>query len=263
MNKNSKIYIFHIATNEKDFLVLSPFEKVKNLTGVFQEKIIEGRYGSEPDVEWLSRFRTKLYDKIEIEVSRFVSDLRFVSRFLISSAVFFGVFLVLNYAIRDPLIIVDELLGAIAVSIGTYMFLGRKAMQSSIAEKKRNQLRQEVDQIKFTPSSFVTNIEKELRRFNENSPSSVMKIDQESEDIVVKKTDYEEAGQFLDLLSEKYRLNSKKNEKELMGSFRDKRSLLNKIFVSKLLKINNLSPSIVEMSLLKIFYQLKNALDNS
>ena len=90
-----------------------------------------------------------------------------------------------------------------------------------------------------------------------------MKIDQESEDIVVKKTDYEEAGQFLDLLSEKYRLNSKKNEKELMGSFRDKRSLLNKIYVSKLLKINNLSPSIAEMSLLKIFFQLKNALDKS
>ena len=169
----------------------------------------------------------------------------------------------LNYAIRDPLIIVDELLGAIAVSIGTYMFLGRKAMQSSIAEKKRNQLRQEVDQIKFTPSSFVTNIEKELRRFNENSPSSVMKIDQESEDIVVKKTDREEVGQFLDLLSEKYRLNSKKNEKELMGSFRDKRSLLNKIYVSKLLKINNLSPSIAEMALVKIFFQLKNALDKS
>ena len=128
-NKKSKIYIFHIGTNDNDSLVLSPFEKTKNLSAIFQEKIIEGRYGSEPDVEWLSSFRTKLYEKIEIEVSRFVSDLRFVSSFLISSAVFFSVFLILNYAIRDPLIIIDELLGALAVSIGAYVFLRRKAMQ--------------------------------------------------------------------------------------------------------------------------------------
>ena len=133
-------------------------------------------------------------------------------------------------------------------------------MQSSIAVEKRDQLRREVDQIKFTHSPFITTVEKELKKFNESSSSSLLKVEQESEDIIVTTTEREEADQFLDLLEEKYHLKSKKKEMKFMKHSGVKRSLLKKIFLSKLFKIKKLSPSIIEMSLFKVFVRLKNSL---
>ena len=227
MGKKERRYIFHLYRTDGQSLILHPFENSDRLRSALETQEIEGRYGAEPPVALLTSFRNDLYRSVEVAVRRFLSDARFVPRFLLSAGAFFASFMILSYAVPDPILIVDELLLGIAAGIGAYWFLGRRDMGSDAAMKKRIALRNAVDQIKFVPSGFLVRVEQELRRTEsgnfEEAVRSILEPEQ-SRDPDQSKTqlaaeDRAEAAQFVQLLEEKYHFKRLRREEKVLRSY--------------------------------------------
>ena len=225
MGKNERRYIFHLYRTDGQSLILHPFANSDRLRSALETQEIEGRYGAEPPVALLTSFRNDLYRNVEVAVRRFLSDARFVPRFLISAGAFFASFMILSYAVPDPILIVDELLVAVAAGIGAYLFLGRRDMGSDAAMKKRIALRNAVDQIKFVPSAFLARVEQELQRTEsgnfEEAVRSILEPNGGSEQAKpqVAAEDRAEAAQFVQLLEEKYRFKRLRREEKVLRSY--------------------------------------------
>ena len=227
MGKNERRYIFHLYRTDGQSLILHPFANSDRLRAALETQEIEGRYGAEPPVALLTSFRNDLYRNVEVAVRRFLSDARFVPRFLISAGAFFASFMILSYAVPDPILIVDELLVAVGAGIGAYLFLGRRDMGSDAAMKKRIALRNAVDQIKFVPSGFLARVEQELQRTEsgefEEAVRSILEpepsrgADQARSQLAAE--DRAEAAQFVQLLEEKYRFKRLRREEKVLRSY--------------------------------------------
>ena len=157
--RNDPVHIFHIYRKDGTAVFLHPFRKVDKLYNLLDRSEIRGHYGNEPRVESLTLFRNELYRLVEQEVKGWVSDARFIPRFLISSTVFLVSFLFLSFVVLTPVPVLDELAISLGLAILTYIMLGRKDMQSEGALKRRIALRTKVDAIVFTENEFVRRVE--------------------------------------------------------------------------------------------------------
>lgn len=220
MGKKERRYIFHLYRADGKSLILHPFLNSDRLRAALETQEIEGRYGAEPPVALLTSFRNDLYRSVEEAVRRFLSDARFVPRFLLSAGAFFASFMILSYAVPDPILIVDELLVAVAAGIGTYMFLGRRDLGSDAAMKKRIALRNSVDQITFVPSGFLERVEKELQRTESGDfEGAVRAILEEQAKPQLAAEERAEAEQFVQLLEEKYRFKRLRREEKVLRTY--------------------------------------------
>ncbi len=159
MDKKEKIIIFHVYRRGGKSLILHPFTKAAKLCTMLDKYDVEGKYGEEPRVETLTLFRNDLYRLIEEGVKDWVSETRFIPRFLISSLVFLVAYFLFSFAIRDPIPVIDEIIIAIAAFVVTFILIGKRDMRSDLALKRRIALRTSVDRIVFSPSTFVKEIE--------------------------------------------------------------------------------------------------------
>ena len=110
-------------------------------------------------------FRNNMYRRIEEDVRDWISEKRFMPRFLSGAAVFLVTYLILSLVVRDPIPMVDELLLAAVTSVATYFFIGRRDLRSEEASKRRIALRNKVDGVVFTGSDFVAELERSLHRY--------------------------------------------------------------------------------------------------
>lgn len=160
--RKDTIHIFHLYRKDGSAVFLHPFRKSDKLFQVLEKTEISGHYGTEPRVESLTLFRNELYRLVETAVRRWMSDARFIPRFILSAAMFLVSYLFLSFVVRDPLPILDEAAISLAVGIVGYLLLGRRDLKSDAALKKRIALRSRVDTIVFTESEFVRRLETAL-----------------------------------------------------------------------------------------------------
>ena len=166
-NKNERILIFHIYRSDGTSLFLHPFDDRTTLFSLAEGVETEGRFGKEPRVESLTMFRNKLYRLIETNVKDWITDTKFIPRFILSAAVFLIVYFFTSLVIRDPIPVLDELLISIGAAAVSYYMLSKRDQNSEKASAKRLQLRIRVDRIVFNESSFVKKFE-ELLHYNES-----------------------------------------------------------------------------------------------
>lgn len=160
--RKDRVHIFHLYRKDGTTVFLHPFRNSDKLFQFLENSEISGHYGAEPRVESLTLFRNELYRLVEAEVKRWVADARFIPRFILSAVIFLVTYLFLSFVVRDPLPVLDELSGAIVVSVVSYILLGRRDQRSETALKKRIALRSRVDTIVFTESEFVRRLETAL-----------------------------------------------------------------------------------------------------
>ena len=216
MSAPRKIHIFHLYRKGGDSLFLHPFEKKNQLIPQLEQSTIVGHYGEEPRVEALTLFRNELYRMIETEVKNWVADAKFIPRFLLSAGVFLLSYMFLSFVVRDPLPMLDEVAIALALSIGSYVLLGRRDLKSENALKKRIALRNKVDGIVFTESQFVHGLEELLQAKEGESPESLLRSLQQVEELTYSEEDAEMARQALEYLEAKFQQGElKKTEKRI------------------------------------------------
>ena len=159
---------------------------------------------------------------IESAVKSWVSDARFLPRFLMSAGVFLFTYLFLSFVIRDPIPIVDEILLAGVLSIVAYYLLGRRDQRSNLALKKRVELRTSVDRIVFKEDTFVREVEEALQRNESDGRDKVLKqmLDNASGKFSIDNQD--DAEQMLSYLEKRFSSKDyKKQEKLIMRAGAD------------------------------------------
>lgn len=90
-----------------------------------------------------------LYTQIDRGVDRWIQDARYLPRLLISAAVFLITYFFFSLAVRDPVPMVDELVIASGLALGTAIWLSRKDKKSEMAMKRRLEQKQNASRSDF------------------------------------------------------------------------------------------------------------------
>jgi hypothetical protein len=192
-------------------MFLYPFSKKHNLVEMLDKKEIAGLYGKEPRVESLTLLRNDLYRMIEQAVKDWSAERKFIPRFLISAGFFLLIYFVMSVVIRDPLPMVDEILGGLAGSAIMYAFLARRASDSKSATELKIKLRSKVDEIVFDEDPFVKDAEEYLGHCEDISDMEQLLVNMTSDEnsVMFDSSDNSKTRQFLECIRLLY------NEKDI------------------------------------------------
>ncbi|WP_053335649.1 hypothetical protein [Salinispira pacifica] len=160
MKNSSRRLIFLLADGRNLPFIIHPFSEGSRIGSIPDDAAIEGRYGSDPEVEAMALVRNTLYGEVDREVREWMAEHRFIPRFLLSLGVFFVVFFMLSFAIRDMIPLVDELLVASAAAVTTYLVMDRKGQLSKPALERKILLKKKVDRINFSQSVHLVKLER-------------------------------------------------------------------------------------------------------
>jgi hypothetical protein len=216
MPEKDRIYLFHIFRKDGTSLFLTPFGSPDKFVSVLDRNEVEGRYGMEPRVEALTMFRNELYRQIEVGVKNWLSDARFVPKFLISALVFVVTYFFMSFVVRDPLPVIDEVALGLAAAVVVFLLLGRRDMNSKLATKKRLDLRVIVDRITFRESAFVKQVEEALHRNETGGMEAVVKQIVEPVRQELGPEVREEAAQFIRALESRFNFKKLQREERLL-----------------------------------------------
>lgn len=219
MEKKEKVYLFHLYRKNGESIFLHPFDVSERLVTLLERGEVFGRYGREPRVESLTVLRGELYHRIEVAVRRWLSDVRFIPKFLISTGLFLLAYFFTAYAIPDPLPVIDELAVATGVAVFTYLLMGRRDIASEIAARKRSALRSVVDQIVFRESDFVRQVEDLLHRNESLSMQEVIRRILSPQEPELRAPDPDEAAQFIRLLESSFNFTRLRKEERILKSY--------------------------------------------
>ena len=223
MSGRQPLHIFHLYRKDGTSLFLHPFLDRQKVMERLEKEELEGLYGNEPRVESLTLFRNELYRIIEDEVKSWVSEARFIPRFLMSAGIFVVAYFFLSFVVRDPLPMVDELAFSLGGGILAYILLGRRDMRSQSALKKRIALRQKVDNIRFVESDFVKEVEEALHAKENESTDSLIGALEAGEVSALTQPESDVARELLQYLEMKFGSGEyKRQEKKLLEKKRDK-----------------------------------------
>jgi len=163
--KNKKqIHIFHLFRKDGTSLILHPFGTHRKLAHEMENYDIQGIYGRQPRMGTLTEFRTILYGYIDREVKEWLSEVRFIPKFVAAAVVFLFVYFVLSLVLRDPIPMLDEFVAGMIGAVLTYTLIGKRDEQSYQASKKREKLTEITDSIHFKKSDILEKIEDELHK---------------------------------------------------------------------------------------------------
>ena len=216
MAEKDRVYIFHIFRRDGNSLFLNPFGNPGKIVGVLERSEVEGRYGMEPRVEALTMFRNELYRQIEVGVKNWLSDVRFIPKFLISALAFVVVYFFMSFVVRDPLPVIDELAFGLAAGVAVFFVQSRRDISSKAATKKRLDLRVIVDRITFRESDFVKQVEAALHRNETGSIEDVVKQIVEPARQELGEDVREEAAQFIRALESRFDFKKLQREERML-----------------------------------------------
>jgi hypothetical protein len=174
MGDKKKVIIYHLYRHDDTSLFLHPFNEGDKTLDAFENAEVIGKYGKEPRVEAFTMFRNELYRIIEDRVNSWVSEVRFIPKFLISAGVFIAAYFILALVFRDPLPMIDEIAIGLGISIGVFFLLGRRDRRSDMSLKKRVALRSMVDKIVFREDPFVKEVEDTLQSCETESRDDII-----------------------------------------------------------------------------------------
>jgi hypothetical protein len=215
MGDKDRVYIFHVYRKDGTALLLHPFCTPEKIVGQLERSSVEGRYGMEPRVEALTMLRNELYRLIEAGVKGWLSDVRFIPKFLVTALVFVLVYFFLSYVVRDPLPVIDEVAGALAAAVVVFVLQGRRDLGSKMATQKRLQLRVLVDRITFRESEFVKLVEGALHRSETEGIEQVIREIVQPAQQEFGERFQAEAGQFVAMLEKRFDFRKLQREEKL------------------------------------------------
>jgi len=70
---------------------------------------------------------------VEIGVQRWVSEMRFTPKFLLSAGAFLVLYFFMSFVVRDPIPVIDEIAVSLGGAIAVYIIMGRRDMRSDMA----------------------------------------------------------------------------------------------------------------------------------
>lgn len=200
----SKITIFHLYRKDGRALFLHPFDEAEVVLSLDKMDEVCGKYGQEPRVESLTLFRDDLYQAVDSAVMSWIQDRRFIPNLFYSAGVFLVLYFVFSFGIRDPILMVDELILAVAGTAGFYWYRLRKDRIRPQAVELADELKTKIDRIEFREDSFVKEVEGLLHRFESISGERLLESMMAPEESSFSSSDLEDAQQLLSYLEKRF-----------------------------------------------------------
>jgi hypothetical protein len=246
------VTVFHLYRKDGSALFLHPFHDVDRFIDLLQSAEIEGRYGREPRVESFTLFRNDLHRTVESAVRRWVSQKRFIPRFLISAIAFLLAYLFFSFAVGDPLPRVDEVVIGVLVGFLTYVTMHRLDMRSEMVTKRTRDLQAKIDRIYFQNDPFVLEVESELERSESEPPERVLESILGQSDISLNIENEREAMQLIAYLDRRF---DRKDIRRQLRALSKPRSTVNLSSLARWAETKK-----IDLGLFALYKQMKNSL---
>lgn len=219
------ITIFHLQRKAGKPLLLHPFDDYSRLLHLDKDTRICGRFGSEPRPETITLLRNDLYRKVELAVKSWITEKRFIPRFLLSSALFLFLYFFFSLAVRDPLPMIDEIAISFALALLLYLYLSRRDTGSREAAEKRIMLREKIDAIYFDYDPLVEEAEKLLIDLESREAEALTAFfNKENEGLIVYQHEIEE--ELVEYLKKRFSGRAYRKQEKLLRKER-KKAVLN------------------------------------
>lgn len=204
MKSAGKITIFHLYRKDGTALFLHPFDDAEVLLALDENTQINGKYGQEPQVEYITLFRQGLYQAVDTAVSSWIQEKKFIPNFLWASVGFLVLYFLFTFSVRDPLPMVDEIVLAGAGAIGLYFYRLRKAHALPQAEQLRKKLRWRMDQIEFNEDPFVKEVEELLHRYESVSRDKLLQSAYLQDEVSLSESEIKDAYSLIAYLEKRF-----------------------------------------------------------
>jgi hypothetical protein len=213
------ITIFHLYRNDGTALFLHPFDDAEVLRALDEQTQIFGKYGQEPQVEYITLFRKELYRAVDTAVNSWIQEKKFIPNFLWASGGFLMLYFLFTFTLRDPLPMIDELIVAGAGAVGVYLYRLRKAHTLPQAEQLRKKLRRRMDRIEFHEDSFVKEVEDQLHRYESVSRETLLKSMSMQDEISLSDAEVKDANMLIAYLEKRFSSTLYRKQEKMMDRY--------------------------------------------
>jgi hypothetical protein len=141
---------------------------------------------------------------VDSAVKSWIQDRRFIPNLFYSAGVFLVLYFVFSFGIRDPILMVDELILAVAGTAGFYWYRLRKDRIRPQAVELADELKTKIDRIEFREDSFVKEVEGLLHRFESISGERLLESMMAPEESSFSSSDLKDAQQLLSYLEKRF-----------------------------------------------------------
>jgi len=151
------VYLYYF--NSLKPILLNPYLKNNEIGNVDVEKpvtIYSANSLTKEDGDYIER---KGFQDIDSSVNLWIQEKRYYPRLFISTFAFFIMYFLLSFAIRDPIPIIDELLGSFGFTFLTWSFFTKRDTKSAIAKKKKLEIKRQINKAKYDELNILNKIE--------------------------------------------------------------------------------------------------------
>lgn len=145
-------------------------DKVKNhiITPFYKDKEIGNRNGEDTVVFFTSssvnsseidESRIHTYNEIDTSVELWIQEKRYFPRLIISAFVFLVVYFFMSLVLRDPIPMVDEIVGSLIASIAMWYYISKRDKKGAITNKKKLEIKREVSNSDYKELPSLVTIE--------------------------------------------------------------------------------------------------------
>lgn len=160
---------YYLQRNIGKNLLLHPLTQNKEVIS-WEDEQIETLVGSDADTSVREQVTYELYGVIDSAVDLWIQELKYIPRLINSALAFLVIYFFLSFVIRDPLPLVDELIGASIAAVAVYLITASKSKRSTLAMKRRSELKGLVDQMGIREDPTLEVYERLLDDFDQLPP---------------------------------------------------------------------------------------------
>lgn len=160
---------YHIQRKIGRDVLLHPLTQNKEVIS-WEDEQIETLVSSESDPSVREQVTYELYGLIDGAVDLWIQELKYIPRLINSALAFLVIYFFLSFVIRDPLPLVDELIGASIAAVAVYLITASKNKRSTLAMKRRSELKGLVDQMSMRIDPTLEVYQKLLDEFDQMAP---------------------------------------------------------------------------------------------
>lgn len=251
----------YVIKDRKDNFVLTPFFKDKEIgskDGDEQVVVFTSGATSENDRD---EYRLKTYKLVDDSVELWIQEKRYFPRLIVSAITFLVVYFFMSLVLRDPIPMLDELVGSTIATIAMWFFVSKKDKKSPITNKKKLEIKRAISNAEFKELEGLAIIEgylDELRSLdNIDLSDRLLNVDNINLDSIdFKELDDSFINQFRSYFS-KYIFDTNSNMKKYFQMVYDKRieEVSDEALSSKLIELDR--NAIIDLPLLTLLVMLK------
>lgn len=150
--------IYVIKDKENNF-VLTPFFKDKTIgSKESEEKVVFYTSGATNEME-RDEYRLKAYNNVDNSVELWIQEKRYFPRLIVSAFTFLIVYFFMSLVLRDPIPMLDELVGSTIATVAMWLFISKKDKMGPLTNKKKLEIKREVSNAEFKELEGLSTIE--------------------------------------------------------------------------------------------------------